>query len=59
LLGLLFWIGCLQRLSALNALGAYRWLDCVAFFAFYNQLAATVLAVVAEESGFSTFWAAD
>ena len=31
----------------------------MAFSAFYDQLAAATLAVVAEESGFPAFWAID
>jgi hypothetical protein len=49
----------LKCFSTLETFGTDGRLNRVALFAFYNQLAPTILAVVTEECGFSAFGTVD
>jgi len=47
----------LKWFSTLHALGTYWWLNCMTLLAFHDQLRATILTIIAEESGLSALGA--
>jgi hypothetical protein len=47
----------LKWFSTLNALRTYWWLNCMTLPAFYDQLRATILTIIPEESWFSALGA--